>query len=254
MTSHRSKPLGVVIPVKNDLPGLRETLEALWMIDPEGQQIEIAVVDAGTCDETGGWLLEHMDRIDHIRSAADNGLYDAMNYGVSSLSSAWVWFLGAGDLAHSSTISDLLNACNEWDNTKLHVYSVDMLLPLESGVPSAYPARWDNSITWRNTTHHQGVFYPRALLQGQAFSLEYPVLADYALHLKLFHSGCQAHLHEESSASVSSGGVSRSFQSRLYLEEWKIKKRILKGPVQWIQPVWLFLKFLFKKTGLPQRS
>ena len=92
----KMKQLAVVIPVKDNFQGLQKTLEVLWKETAISEHVEIAVVDAGTCPETSHWLLLQDHRIEHIRSAQDNGVYDAMNYGKNTVNAPWIWFLGAG--------------------------------------------------------------------------------------------------------------------------------------------------------------
>ena len=126
-------------------------------------------------------------RIHHIRSAPDGGVYQAMNYGKQCASGAWVWFAGAGDLPSAQTWAAFL-ADSEALNSAcpLHVFGVELDNDREGGVPARYPARWDRSMRWRNTTHHQGMLYRRDLIQSRAFDPAYRVLADYALHLALW--------------------------------------------------------------------
>ena len=253
MIQIRVKPLAIVIPVKNDLRGLQKTLELIWQIDSSNETIEIAVIDAGTCAETNRWLLLQHHRIDHIRSTQDDGVYDAMNYGKNAVNANWVWFLGAGDLLNPEILRTMLTEVNGWKSNLLHVFGVTLNQP-ESGVPSHYPACWDESMIWRNTSHHQGIFYPSKLLKSHSFNSQHKVLADYGLHLRLLLQGVQAELHPNSICTVDSGGISRNFNLKLYQEEWNIKKHILRGPTKWVHPFWLVFKYLAKKSGVPQRA
>ena len=216
--------VSVVIPTKSNLSGLKATVESLWAID--SQQIEIIVVDGGGCAGTKAWLIANQARIHHIRSAADGGVYQAMNYGKQCASGAWVWFAGAGDLPSAATWEAFLVDTEALaSDHPLHIFGVELDNEREGGVPARYPARWDRSMQWRNTTHHQGVLYRRSLIQSHAFEPTYRVLADYALHLNLWTNGVQAAIHSETWSHVASGGLSRSFHSSLYQEEWRLKKR-----------------------------
>ena len=248
MSDFRTKPLAIVIPVKVDFLGLRTTLDSICKNDRIAQDVEFAVVDAGSCQETCDWLLQQDHRIEHIRSAKDNGVYDAMNYGKKTINASWVWFLGAGDLPDTEGLCSLLDEIQTWDSSDVHVYGVNISKP-EAGVPSFYPARWDQSMVWRNTTHHQGVFYPSRLIKANSFNPDHRVLADYGLHLSLFQKGVRAQLHPAIICTVESGGISRKFDARLYREEWAIKKDLLRGVVKWAHPFWLILKYCFKKTS-----
>lgn len=240
--------ISVVIPTKSNLNGLRATVEALWSIDPH--RVEIIVVDGGGCAETKAWLLTHQHRIHHIRSAADGGVYPAMNYGKQCASGRWVWFAGAGDLPHPETWKEFLEEGDPLEAAAaMHVFGVELGDDREGGVPARYPARWDSSMQWRNTTHHQGVLYRRDLIQSCTFDPSFRVLADYALHLSLWTQDIEVATHEETWSQVASGGLSRAFHARLYQEEWKIKKEVLSGWIKWAQPLWLTGKYLAKRVS-----
>jgi len=238
--------VSVVIPTKSNLSGLKATVESLWAID--SQQIEIIVVDGGGCAGTKAWLIANQARIHHIRSAPDGGVYQAMNYGKQCASGAWVWFAGAGDLPSAATWEAFLVDTEALaSDHPLHIFGVELDNEREGGVPARYPARWDRSMQWRNTTHHQGVLYRRSLIQSHAFEPTYRVLADYALHLNLWTNGVQAAIHSETWSHVASGGLSRSFHSSLYQEEWRLKKKTLSGWAKWVHPFWLTGKYLSKR-------
>ena len=240
--------ISAVIPTKSNLPGLKATVEALWAIDSE--RIEIIVVDGGGCNATKSWLLENQHRIHHIRSAADGGVYPAMNYGKQCASGQWVWFAGAGDLPHAASWKAIFDGAESLDaECALHVFGVELGDDREGGVPARYPARWDSSMQWRNTTHHQGMLYRRDLIQSRAFDPAYRVLADYALHIALWVEGIPVAVHGETWAHAASGGLSRAFRPSLYREEWRLKKNALNGWVKWIQPLWLTGKYLAKRIS-----
>lgn len=252
MTPLKPKPLAVVIPVKDNFEGLQKTLEALWKEAFISERVEIAVVDAGSCLTTSQWLLTQDHRIEHIRSAKDNGVYDAMNYGKNTVNASWIWFLGAGDIPEEGSLISLLDGLITWDPQQLQIHGVAIESP-ELGVPAHYRARWDSSMIWRNTTHHQGVIYPAELLKEHSFNVEHPILADYGLHLSLFQKAVKAQLHPLTICKVEAGGVSRRFDTNLYREEWKVKKSVLQGLQKWVHPIWLLLKYVFKKSGWPVR-
>lgn len=242
------RPLvSVVIPTKSNPSGLQATVEALWAIDHE--RIEIIVVDGGGCDETKAWLLQNQARIQHIRSASDGGVYEAMNYGLQCARGNWVWFAGAGDLPVASTWLEFLGTLpGAEEDTQLHVFGVAIGEDREGGVPAHYPGRWDASMCWRNTTHHQGVVYARELIHVRRFDPALRVLADYALHLSMWMDGQQAEVHEATWAKAASGGLSRQFHADLYREEWRFKRTVLKGWRKAVHPFWLAGKYAIKKA------
>lgn len=240
--------ISVVIPTKSNLNGLKATAEALWNIDEE--RIELIVIDGGGCTATKEWLLDEQHRIAHMRSATDGGVYDAMNYGKECASGDWVWFAGAGDLPVQAAWQRFLETQTsepEDEQPGIHVFGVQTSEDREGGVPAHYPARWDESMIWRNTTHHQGVLYARTLIQAHRFDASLRVLADYALHLTLWSKQEPARVQDETWAVAASGGLSRKFDVGLYAEEWRFKRKTLRGWRKAIHPFWLTGKYLSKR-------
>jgi len=240
-----NRRLAVVLPCKNDLEGLRATWNALLPYRP---YLEIALLDGGSTDGTTEALLAGEFEADHIVIGVDTGIYDAMNRGWARTQAPWVWFLGAGDLPDPAGIEAVVALPEGRD--RLQIFRVDLMEPREPGVPDHYPARWDDSLVWRHTTHHQGVVYPRNLLPHPPFDTSLRVLGDYSLHLGLFGAGVQADLHPQRLCSVRAGGKSRTFHAGLYREEWRMKRTRLKGARRLCQPVWLAGKYAFKRIRL----
>ena len=237
-----SRRLSVVIPCKNDLDGLRTTWQALA---PVREMLEIALVDGGSTDGLSDALLAGEFDADHICIGEDTGIYDAMNRGWARTSAPWVWFVGTGDVPDVAGIERVFAAGDATDS--LQVFRVDLLAPREVGVPDHYPARWDRSLVWRHTAHHQGVVYPRKHMPSPPFDPRRAVLADYELHLGLYLNGLGAVVHSERICAVRSGGASRKFNAGLYREEWRIKRSKLRGPELWCQPIWLAGKYALKR-------
>jgi glycosyltransferase involved in cell wall biosynthesis len=80
------------------------------------QDIEYIVVDGGSNDDTHKILVKHQDKISHIISERDNGVYDAMNKGIKLTTGHIVGFLNADDFyASKSTISQVVNSMQQND-------------------------------------------------------------------------------------------------------------------------------------------
>lgn len=186
----------------------------------------------------------------------DNGIYAAMNTLLHRSTSDRILFLGAGDLV----LSGLAAAAHRWSTQGVTPDIVQLggvrLPDAEPGVPHHYPARWDGSLRWRNTTHHQGVACTRAhLLEAGGFNEDLTVLGDYAMNLTLWQAGIQAEWTDgEDWVTVKAGGVSRQFTPALYAEERSMKRDVLQpGPARWLQPLWIALKSRWKRSRQPGR-
>ena len=74
------------------------------------QNIEIIVIDGGSKDETIDVVNEYIDWLNVFISEPDNGIYDAMNKGISYASGDVVYFLNCGDyLSDVDVINNVVN-------------------------------------------------------------------------------------------------------------------------------------------------
>lgn len=181
----------------------------------------------------------------------DSGIYAAMNALLNQATSDLILYVGAGDVI----LPGLAAAADRWSNQGVAPDIIQLggvkLPDAEPGVPDHYPARWDASLRWRNTTHHQGMACPRMhLIEAGGFREDLAVLGDYAMNLTLWQAGIQAAWTDgEDWVSVQSGGVSRQFTPSLYAEERSMKRDVLQpGPARWVQPLWIALKSRWKQS------
>jgi glycosyltransferase involved in cell wall biosynthesis len=234
------KPLlSVVIPCLRAEAALERTLES-WSAAQAAGWAELIVQDA-----TPGATSEHALGFRRF-AEADAGIYDAMNRGLGRTQGEWVLFAGTGDVLVDG---DSLKRALERGKAPLQVFGTVLAPPREPGVPEAYLARWDAGLKWRHVVHHQGVCYRVSALSRAPFDVQWKVLADYALHLKLWEAGTAAQCHETTALEVAPGGVSRRFDAALYAEEWRMKRAVLGRGEAAIQLPWLLAKWAYKRTA-----
>ena len=243
--------LSLAIPVRNseDSLALKTTLDSISNGDGD-QSIEIHIqVGQDVKASFDSALLKH-PCAPIWRFEKDTGIYSAMNAMCKAARGSRILFLGAGDCL----LPGLTNAIKRWTEAPVpgRLELGGVCLPnAEPRVPNHYPARWDRSLLWRNTTHHQGIAYPRQmLLDLGGFPEEHRILADYAINLRMWSTGIKAHWKtDENWISACSGGVSRQFTKALYAEELVMKRQELKpGPARWAQPMWIGLKSIWKRA------
>lgn len=72
-------------------------------------EIEYIVIDGGSNDGTQGIINEYADRISHVVSEPDQGIYDAMNKGIALASGEVIGVLNSDDFyPHNHVISDVV--------------------------------------------------------------------------------------------------------------------------------------------------
>ena len=240
--------VAVIIPVWNDAEALDCTLSQFQELDSAVlAQLEVIVADGASQDETLAVLGSFAAIVSHVDSQQDDGVYDAINRGVSNVSAPWIWVMGAGDIPTEEGLKRALGILTYAESDAAHAFAVGSDGEPEPGVPHTWIPDWGNGMHWRNTMHHQGLIVPSSWLKSHPFSSAYRVLGDYAWCLDRLKSGQTVHCHSELMvAKVSSGGLSRTFTPALYLEEWRVKMGRVPLPTLLAHLVWLPAKWAFK--------
>ena len=245
------RDLTVLIPTWNDAEALATTLTALASL-PAGlkDRLDVVVSDGASDDHTLHILAEHANLVTHVTSRPDRGVYDAMNLGLTCASGSHVWVLGAGDIPDAEGLAHALDILASNPSPTAHAWSVDALPPVEPGVPARFKPDWGETLTWKNTMHHQGLVAPKAWLEDHPYDTSLNTLGDYAQMLEWRTKGRQVMCHPERTlCHVAPAGLSRNFNAALYQEEWRMKKARLQGPQLWVQPLWLVAKWAFKQVS-----
>jgi glycosyltransferase involved in cell wall biosynthesis len=132
---------------------LRSVGKAARLVPGVADSIEYILVDGASQDETLHIADSYGSLLHRIISEPDQGLYDAMNKGLSLATGEYVWFLNAGDEAHDGqVISRLLHAMEE---SQADVYYSDALFVREDGTPvglrsEVTPHTLPQNIQWRD--------------------------------------------------------------------------------------------------------
>lgn len=234
MTSQR---LSVIVPVYNGTGTLARALNSVR--SQTWKNIELIVVDGKSTDNSRAIAKEFNP--DTLISEEDEGVYDAMNKGLEHATGDWVYFLGSDDrLAANDVVEKLLS---QNPKTELICGKVKNVNRPTKRIPELYHNRFTPALKWRNTLHHQGVFYNRSCFENYRFDKRFKILGDYDLNLHLLKSGARAFHSEVLIAISDASGLSKNFGKFLYREELKVKKKHLTAGQMLIQRVWVWMKW-----------
>jgi len=146
------------------------------------QNIEKIVIDGGSKDGTIEEVNKYKDRLDVFISEPDDGIYDAMNKGISYASGDIIYFLNCGDyLSDKEIISKVVNIFLK--NPNSHIVYGDTIEYNFSGV-QIYKKNFKESVVHLITQcgiYHQAIFAKRELFQfkdKKAFDTKYKMFSD----------------------------------------------------------------------------
>lgn len=186
-------------------------------------------MDSNSKDGTVSFL-KTLDKPYYWISENDIGIYDAMNKGILKAKGEWIYFLGCDDeLYAEDTLKKVyLNLDNNIDiflgQIKYDFNASDsVVLKRNDGI---FTSSWSNFIWIKNTVHHQSVFYNKEIFKNLSYPLEYKILSDYYLNLKLKIKGVSVKSTNSIVALCGTKGVSKNYLWKLYEEEVALKTKL----------------------------
>lgn len=106
--------LTIITVVRNAENSIENTI--LSIINQDYSYIEYIIIDGGSTDNTLKIISKYEKYIHILISEPDNGIYDAMNKGISQASNDWINFMNAGDEFYNkntcSRISEYIKSRN----------------------------------------------------------------------------------------------------------------------------------------------
>jgi glycosyltransferase involved in cell wall biosynthesis len=103
---NRKPVISVVTVTFNADKYLQNTIESIRK--QTYKNIEYIIIDGQSTDDTINIIKENNDIISQWISEPDNGLYDAMNKGITKAKGDYIWFINAGDeIYNENTLSNI---------------------------------------------------------------------------------------------------------------------------------------------------
>ena len=183
------------------------------------------IIDGGSTDGTLNILKKNAGDIDYWISEKDAGIYDAMNKGVEASDGEWLYFFGADDTFFSpDTLEKLFKDQSIPDDVAM------LLGNVINARGKLFKSRFGKSMYFKNTIHHQGVFYRNKVFDRFRYGApalcgsqkNYHISGDYELNLMLFIEGAR---HIPVNRVIARCGSGISMQGKLagYIEEILIR-------------------------------
>lgn len=236
MSLETSLSFSIVTVTRNNLPGLRKTLESVQV--QTDRDFEWIVIDGASEDGTVCFLETNRPDLDfpcRFVSEPDQGIYDAMNKGLARAKGDYVLFLNAGDCLADPSVLETVHRCvaegafdliygDAWEE--------------RDGQPSVLkPARSHTELARGLFTHHQAIFYRRAALRGLQYNITYAIAADYDFTVAVLARASAVRYLSYPICVFERGGVSQRHVRRGRAEQYRIRaaRGMVSAPVNgWI--------------------
>ena len=167
---------------------------------------EYVLVDGDSKKETIEIIHRYERNIDVFVSEIDEGLFDAMNKGVTLSTGEYINFLNCGDTLSLSGLLKLINYHNRPPSNKPDVYYLDTLISY--GKISIKQPIWSLDKFYKGMPFcHQSSFVKRKHLEDFSFD-KHSLCSDFKFFVNLFLQGARFQYIPEIGSTYKSGGVS----------------------------------------------
>jgi glycosyltransferase involved in cell wall biosynthesis len=172
--------LSIVIPTFNSERTIEATLESIAI--QTRKDFEVIVIDGKSTDRTVDIANQFKGRIANLNvsSESDLGIYDAMNKGANKAKGKWLYFLGSDDTLYDSRVIESVFAAPIPSHVmmvygRIHEVTRNFITPIDF---------YFGNLAKYNICH-QAIFYSANVFKKFKYSLDYGLLGDWDLNLRL---------------------------------------------------------------------
>jgi glycosyltransferase involved in cell wall biosynthesis len=215
--------LSVITIVYNNAKHIERTL--LSVLDQTYPNIEYIVIDGASIDGTLDILKRYETRITKLLSEKDDGIYDAMNKGLTIATGDYVLFMNSGDEIYApDTVANVFASADDADIYYGETEMIDE--SLQSLGQRRHKAQ--KQFTWKDFKYgmsisHQAIYIRRPLTEP--FDRQYELSADIDWIIRAAKKAKKIVNVNRYVAKYMVGGMSKAKHRQSLLERFNIMKR-----------------------------
>jgi glycosyltransferase involved in cell wall biosynthesis len=234
-----------------------ETLEkTILSVDNQTyDDIEYIIVDGNSKDNTLGIIRKHQDKISKWLSEADQGLYDAMNKGISMATGDLVGILNSDDTFNSNFVIEEVAKFHKHNSIEASVG--DIIQHKKNGkIVRLYSSKYwsPEKLKIGYMPPHPSIFFKRELFcKYGKYNLGFKIGADYELITRFFLKNSIIFKYSGIiTTDMLVGGLSSSGSSSYQLITTEIQKALKMNGIVY-QGFKIRIRFLWKVIGFLRR-
>jgi len=207
-------PLVSIITVcYNSANTLEHTINSV--ISQTHKNIEYIIIDGGSTDGTQEIIKKYERYINYWVSEKDEGIYDAINKGISVSTGELVGIINSDDWYNDNAVEIIVNEyMSQRENDILHGNSI---LHFKESQYLVLPLLDINRVRYRMPLNHPACFVTKRAYESYGcFDVKYKIAADYELMLRFYLKGAKFMHVNKVISHMRTGGISWSTTDVFY--------------------------------------
>jgi glycosyltransferase involved in cell wall biosynthesis len=214
-----NKPLiSVITVVFNDDKTLTKTIESV--LAQTYDNVEYIIIDGGSTDKTLDIIKSYEDFIDYYISESDEGIYSAMNKGLSLAQGDYIGLLNSGDWYEINALSIVSNTGLK--NPKTVIAGTQQTLDERYQPIGTIGLRFmDERVYSRMPLSHPGTFVPSEIYEkiGNYAEYSYGIIADWDFFIRCYEQKIKFHGINDILVNYWRVGVSAQSDPKIFEEQ-----------------------------------
>lgn len=219
--------ISIVTVVRNGAEILEKTI--LSVLEQDYADFEYIIIDGASTDGTGKVIAEYRDRLAHVVSEPDGGIYEAMNKGIRLCSGDVIGIINAGDSYFSGAFRTVA-AAFEYQSLDEYIFWGDVEYSVLGRIRGWRPEQLKRGAF----APHPSMFVPRQIYQRIGlYDESFRLLGDYDFMYRAINVFSIKPLYvPELIAYYQEGGLSDRHITACLRDELRVKLRYGASPLK----------------------
>ncbi|MCI8418507.1 MAG: glycosyltransferase [Lachnospiraceae bacterium] len=223
MEKQMDMKISIITVCLNSEATIEQTIKSVLV--QKDEHVEYIIVDGNSMDGTRKIVDKYREGIDVIVSEPDQGIYDAMNKGISLAKGEIIGIINSDDWYEPGTFKTIRET---FLNSSADIVYGKMNLVSENGSPELLVPTDIEKLRYEMEIPHSTAFVRKDIYEKFGlFSLDYKIAADYDLMLRYYSEGVKFVFLNELLANFRMGGVSNQQSKVCAYETISISKKYL---------------------------
>lgn len=240
--------VSIITVVYNGEKYIEKTVQSV--VNQDYKNIEYIIIDGGSKDNTLKILEKYQQKITHLISEKDQGIYDAMNKGQSLATGDLLWFLNGGDYIPNSQI--LTKLLENYQNEEV-VYGQAGLVNDKGDYLGLRRLLVPKKLHWKSfrlgmVVCHQAMLVKKSI--SQLYNLRYKIAADIDWAIRTVKNAKSTRYVPITVCHYLEGGFSDKKRKESLKERWNIMKEHYGLPLTLVSHIQIVINIILYKLGL----